>query len=337
MLIRYCKIKLMKRINVLIMGLVLVLGLSGCAQQPKKLTRITIAFQSWVGYGPFYLGVEKGFFSDEGIDLMIVDEQLDSNRRDAFKAGILDCEAGTIDLLVAKRAQDTPIVGVLELDRSIGGDALVVNKEIKSLQDLIGKSVVFSRDDVGETFFSYLFYKNGLSLKDVTIISFSPKKVADAFLNQEVAAVATWEPWVTKALSKPGAHILISSKEEEEGIIIDTLNIRSELVKNNPKLVKALMRTWFRSVEYCKRHPEEANQIISKYYNIAPRAYGESIRKLKWIDYKEQNDFGKFGKWKEIFDSIVKIKFINNRITKKPESESSINSKLIQEIYENSQ
>ncbi len=326
----------MKKIAHIFIGILLVLAVSGCAQQPRKLTRITIAFQSWVGYGPFYLGVEKGFFSDEGIDLMFVDEQLDSSRRDAFKAGILDCEAGTIDLLVSKRAQNTPIVGVLELDRSFGGDAIVVNKEIKSLDDLIGKRITFARDDVGETFLSYLFYKNGLSFKNISVVSYGPEDVASAFLNKEAVAVATWEPWVSKALSKPGAHILISSKEEE-GIIIDTLNISEELIKNNPKLVKALVRAWFRSVEYCKKHPEESGQIISKYYNISPKAYDESVSKLKWTEQKEQVNLGKSGKWKEVFDTVAKIKFENNRIVKKPDSESSLNTKLIQEIYENSQ
>ncbi|MDD5108250.1 MAG: ABC transporter substrate-binding protein [Candidatus Omnitrophica bacterium] len=326
----------MKKEASFIIGIFLVLVVSGCVQQPKKLTKVNIAFQSWVGYGPFYLGQEKGFFKDEGIDLIFVDEQSDGGRRDAFKAGMLDCEAGTIDLLVSKKSQDTPIVAVLEIDRSFGGDAVVVNKEIKNLEDLIGKKIVFSRDNVGEAFIAYLFYKNGLSLKDITIVSCSPEDVASSFLNEDAVAVVTWEPWVSKALSKPGAYILISSKEAP-GIIIDTLNVREQLVKNNPELVKALMRAWFRSVGYYKKHPEEANRIIAKYFNISPEAYSRSVNSLRWTEYKEQINFGKSGKWQEAFDIITKIKFENGRITKKPEANSSINTMLIQQIYENSQ
>ena len=64
---------------------------TGCNRKVKDSgpKRITIAFQSWVGYGLFYLARDKGFCADEGIDLIIVDEQLDSARADAFK-GFLD-------------------------------------------------------------------------------------------------------------------------------------------------------------------------------------------------------------------------------------------------------
>ena len=147
------------RIPALLFLLLILLTFFGCVPQEKKpdLISINIAFQQWVGYGLFYLAQEKGFCKEEGIDLVFVDEQLDSARRDAFKAGMLDCEGGTIDLLVSKSSQDTPIVAVMEIDQSFGGDAIVADKNIKKLEDLIGKRVAMSRDDVGETFVSVLF------------------------------------------------------------------------------------------------------------------------------------------------------------------------------------
>ncbi|GAH61741.1 unnamed protein product, partial [marine sediment metagenome] len=122
------------------------------------------------------------------IELVFIDEQLDSARRDAFKQGMLDCEAGTIDLLVSKRAQDTPIVAVLEIDHSLGSDGIVATEDIRTVEDLIGKKVAFARDDVGETFISYLFYKfykKGLSLDDITIVPRRPEDAWLAFLNGE--------------------------------------------------------------------------------------------------------------------------------------------------------
>ncbi|HNW40196.1 MAG TPA: ABC transporter substrate-binding protein, partial [Candidatus Omnitrophota bacterium] len=292
--------------------------------------------QEWVGYGPFYLAQEKGFFVQDGIEVFFIDEELDSNRRDAFKAGILDCEVGTIDLLVSKRAQNTPVIAVLELDCSFGGDAIVADKSIKSLNDLIGKRIVFSRDDVSETFISYLFHKKGLSLKDISIITRPPDKVADVFLGKEAEAVVTWEPWVTRALARPGAHILVSTRQTPE-VIIDTLNVREDFLKNNPQAVSALMRGWFKAIEYLKDHPEEGSRIIARHYKITPLAYRQSIERLKWIGYKEQIDPSQAKARKEIFDLIAQLKFNNGRISKLPDSENSFDSVLIRKIYENSQ
>ncbi|MFH1075218.1 MAG: hypothetical protein V1752_09045, partial [Candidatus Firestonebacteria bacterium] len=85
----------MKKIAIFLFCIMLTATIAGCSQKPKvKLTSVTIAFQEWVGYGPFYLAQEKGFCKEEGIELGFIDEQLDSARRDAFKQGMLDCEAG---------------------------------------------------------------------------------------------------------------------------------------------------------------------------------------------------------------------------------------------------
>lgn len=64
-----------------------ILFFPGCKQRPEEadLERVSIAFQEWVGFGPLYLAREKGFFKEEGIGLVFIDEHLDSARRDAFK------------------------------------------------------------------------------------------------------------------------------------------------------------------------------------------------------------------------------------------------------------
>ena len=308
-----------------------------CNQRPEEteLQRVSIAFQQWVGYGPLYLAQEKGFFEEEGIELVFVDERLDSARRDAFKQGMLDCEAGTIDLLVSKRAEDTPVVAVLEIDHSTGSDGIVATKDIKTIEDLRGKKVAFARDDVGETLISYLFHKSGLSLDDITIIPRKPDDAWEAFLEGEVDAAVTWEPWLSKAAQRPGGHILVSTRDEPN-IIVDTLNVRQDLVKNNPGLVKKLMRGWLKGVKYCKEHPVEASEIIAKHYEVTPDEYREQITGLKWFDYEEQTKPGETEKWSNLFDTISEIKFANGRIPRKPDAAKAIDRTLLEGLYEDS-
>ncbi len=308
-----------------------------CNQRPEEaeLQKVSIAFQQWVGYGPLYLAQEKGFFDEEGIELVFVDERLDSARRDAFKQGMLDCEAGTIDLLVSKRAEDTPVVAVLEIDHSTGSDGIVATKDIKTIEDLRGKKVAFARDDVGETFISYLFRKSGLSLDEVTIIPRKPDDAWAAFLEGQVDAAVTWEPWLSKAAQRPGGHILVSTREEPD-IIVDTLNVREDIVKNNPGLVKKLMRGWFKGVKYCKEHPVEASEIIAKHYDVTPDEYREQITGLKWFDYEEQTKPGEAEEWSNTFDVIAGIKLANRRIDKKPDAVKAIDRTLLENLYEDS-
>jgi len=316
---------------------ILLLVTAGCAKesQQPQLTRVNIAFQEWVGYGLFYLAQEKGFFKEEGIDIVFVDEQLDSSRRDAFKIGMLDCEAGTLDLLISKRAQDTPITAVMEIDQSAGADGIVAVNNIKSLKDLIGKKVVFVKDDVSETFLSYLFYKEGFLMDGITVISRNPQDVAAAFLNNEADAAATWEPYLSQAAKRPGSHILITTKDEP-GIIIDTLNIREDIVKNNPKLVKGLMRAYFKALEYYRRHTKEADKIIARHYDISPEEYARQVTGLKWVDYHQQDDSSEFDEWTRVFNFISEMKFKNKRIPGKPNVKDCIKTELLKTLYEDS-
>jgi len=304
-------------------------------QEPGP-TLITIAFQQWVGYGLFYLAEEKGFCKEEGIDLVFIDEQLDSARRDAFKQGMLDCEAGTFDLLVSKAAQDTPITAVLEIDHSFGSDGIVAAENIKALEDLAGKRVALARDDVGETFISTLFYREGLSFNSVIIVSKRPEEVSQAFLNNEADACVTWEPYLSKALQKPGAHILTSTKEHPD-IIIDTLNVRRDLAEHNPGLVKKLIRCWFKGLKYYKEHPLEASDIIAKYYKITPEQYRKQVEGLKWDGYEEQKTPSEYKEWVEIFNAIAEVKLANGRISQKPDASRFLNHTFLEALYENSQ
>jgi len=318
--------------------LLVALFFTGCKEHSEKaeLERVNIAFQEWVGYGPFYLGAEKGFFREEGIEVVFVDEQLDSARRDAFKQGMLDCEAGTIDLLISKRAQDTPIVAVLVIDHSLGSDGIVATQDIKTVEDLAGKKVAFARDNVGETFISYLFHKRGLSLDDITIIPRRPEDAWLVFVSGEADAVVTWQPWLTKAVQGGDGHILISTKDEPD-IIIDTFNVRKDLVKNNPELVKKLMRGWFKAIEYYKEHPVEASEIIARHYDITAERYREQVTGLRWDDYQRQITPEEAEEWFEAFNTIAEIKFADGRIPMKPGAEKAIDTVLLGGLYEDTQ
>lgn len=321
--------------GILFFSLLVIVFSSGCAQkqQKPKIARINIAFQEWVGYGPFYLAQEKDFMRQEGIELVFIDEQLDSARRDAFKQGMLDCEAGTIDLLVSKAAQDTPVVAVMEVDMSFGADAIVADANIKTLEGLVGKKVALARDDVGETFISTLFYKKGLTFSNVITVPQQPEEVAQAFLNGEADACVTWEPQVSQALKRPGAHILASSREYP-GIIVDVLNVRKDLVESNPGLVKKLMRGWFKGLKFYKEHSVEASGIIAKYYQITPEQYRKQIEGLRWESYGEQQLPSEQEQWLRAFDAVAEVKLANGRILKKPDASQFLNHMLLEKLYE---
>jgi NitT/TauT family transport system substrate-binding protein len=293
---------------------------------------MTLAMQEFVGYGLFYLAKDKGFDKEEGVDLVFVDEQLDSARRDAFKQGMLDCEAGTLGLLISKRAQGTPIVAVMALDRSYGADGVVAVAGVDTVRDLEGKKVALAKGDVGETFLMYLLRKEDIPFDKITIVSKGPEDVAQAFLDGEADAAVTWEPQLSKALTRADSHLIITSKDIPE-LIVDTLNVREDFIKKNPLPVKALMRAWFRALKYYREHPLEASGIIAQYYNMHPDEYQKSVEGLRWFDYADQDDAGEYKALAAVFDEIAELKYMNGMIADKPSAKDVINTELLGELY----
>ena len=234
-----------------------------------------------------------------------------------------------------KRAVDIPVVSVCELDYSCGADGIAASRDINTLEALIGKRIALARDDSGEMFLAYLFYKNALPFDKLNLIATSPEKVSEAFLSDEADAVATWEPELSRSLSRAGAHILASTKEFP-GIIISSLNVREDIVRDDPERVKALMRGWFKAITYCLEHPVESSEIMSKYFNMTPAEYRKSIEGLRWLNYSGQVRSSRQKQWKDLFDTVVDIYFANRRIQTKPRAEAAINTALLKGLYEDS-
>ncbi len=322
-------------ILVLIFVCCIVFGCKNRNPDPEKVDRVNIAFDDWVGYGLFYLAQEKGFCKEEGIDLDIIFEPLDSARRDALKQRILDFEGGSLGLLVLKAAQDIPVVMVMELDLSYGADAIVSSKEIKSIEDLLNKKIALSRDDAGEHFISYLFYKKNLPFSKLKIIPTKPGNVATDFIKGKVDACVTWEPQVSKALQRSGAHVLATTRDYP-GIIIDSLNVRRDILEKRPDLVKRLMRAWFKALEYYKDNPKESNKIIAKYYGVTPADYAKQVEGVLWNNYEKQMSPSKMQEWADAFDIIGKINLANGRIGNIPRIEEHIDYKILKDLYEDS-
>lgn len=307
----------------------------GCALTPhnKPPERITIAMQEFVGYGLFYLARDKGFCTAEGVDLVFVNEQLDSARRDAFSHGMLDCEAGTLDLLISKRSQGVPVVAVMKLDRSYGADGLVAAEGIDTVRGLAGKKVALATGDVGETLLIYLLRKEGLPYNEITIVPKSPEDVAQAFLKGEADAAVTWEPQLSIALTRPGSRVIVTSKELPE-IIVDTLNVREDFIKNNPRAVMGLMRAWFRALKYYREHPMEASEVIARYYKISAEEYRNIVGGLRWIDYPLQNIARAHpGDMAEVFNELAELKYLSGKIAKKPPVEGAVDTTLLEALY----
>jgi sulfonate transport system substrate-binding protein len=129
-------------------------------------------------------------------------------------------QAGKIDLggvgntpplfAAATKANFRIVAGIPQRNRD--GDTLLVPKSssAKSLSDLKGKKIAYTRGSSGHGFLIQALEKAGLKPSDVQLTDLTPGDSLAAFSSGKVDAWATWEPFVT--IASANARVLVSGK-----------------------------------------------------------------------------------------------------------------------------
>jgi NitT/TauT family transport system substrate-binding protein len=264
----------------------LVLGLGGPMGQAAAET-FKLAHSTWVGYGPFFVAQENGYFKEEGVDLELVTMEDVKIRFAALAGGKIDALATTVDTMPLYLKPDGPVYKYLfALDDSKGGDGIVANKDIKSIADLKGKKVAFTEGSVSQFYINVLLQEAGLSESDIEVINMTAGDAGSAFVTGNVDAAVTWEPWLSRGKASDHGHLLTDSSSKP-GLITDVVLASEDVIKSRGNELKGIYRAWVRAVEFVKSNPDEANVIMAKGVGgwlKKPDVFAETLTGITYYD-----------------------------------------------------
>jgi NitT/TauT family transport system substrate-binding protein len=300
----YLKIKevSMKRKNLFFIILVIVVGLIlviSCSKEAAKKDEskkdevkaptVKISTNSWIGWAPLYLAIEKDLFHEESgfkvnVELVRIDDT--GTIKNSMIAGRVDGYAVSVDNFALNVTEGVPGKIVLCFDESHGGDGIVAKKEIKTIKDLKGKSVAVQLGLPGHFLLLHLLKQNGLTPNDFNVINMDSDKSGAAFTSGKLDAAVTWEPWLSKSEEAANGHILASTRELP-GLIVDTLVLRENVLKDD-KIVSTIINGWFKALEYWNNHKEESESIMAKSYNLDVETFNGMCSGVKFYN-KEMN------------------------------------------------
>jgi len=321
--------------HALVVCLALCVLCSGCLRKAGP-PRFVLNVDTWVGYAPFWLAKEKGFFDAEGVDMAITTMPDVGQRKASMLTATTDGIAETVDMLVLDREETVPSIAVMEIDLSNGADGIVALDSIKSVQDLRGHKVAVQRNYASEALLNYILKQHGIGTGAVQKLDMEGGAAGAAFLSGQVDVAVTFEPWLSKARARRGAKLLVTSADVP-GVIVDILSIRAQFLRQHSDVVRRVMRGWFRALDYWKQHPEAANVIMAAHYNSTPQEFATLISGLIWPSY-EQNEayFGSqanAGPIYKIAQTFVDVFMETGQIKRKPEMSSGIDANLLITLY----
>jgi NitT/TauT family transport system substrate-binding protein len=240
----------------------LVSAVALCMATAASAEALKLAHSTWVGYGPFYIAQEKGFFEEEGVEIELQIMENTPIKMGALMAGRVDLVASTADEFPTYMRDGTPIKYILAVDNSKGGDGVVSLKSINSVADLKGKTVAFEEGSVSQFFINALLRNAGLTQNDVEVVNMTATDAGVAFTANQVDAAVTWEPHLSQGAATDHGKVLVNSSETP-GLIVDVIAVRQEFAETHGDELRAFVRAWQRALDFLADHPAEAYQIMA--------------------------------------------------------------------------
>ena len=269
-----------------LLAVVALLTPGGCATPPTAplptdtptaptATPITVAmgFIPNVQFAPFYVAVEKGYFTDENLEVNF-DYGWETDLLKLVGTGELRFAVASGDQVMLARSQGLPVVYVMNWYRKF--PVCIVSFEEKGLrrpQDLIGKTVgtpaLYGASYIG---WRALLHIEGIDEAEVNLQNIGYTQVASLTEGQVDAAVCYImnEP---VQLKQSGREINVIAIADYVNLVSNGLITNDQTIAEEPALVQSLVRAVLRGLRYTIDHPDEAFEICLKH---VPEAGGEN-------------------------------------------------------------
>src|SRR5438105_13253816 len=259
----------------------------GAAPVHAQETPVAIGISGWTGFAPLTLAKEAGIFKKNGLDVSIK-KIPQKDRHLAIASGDVQCAATTVETWVVWNASGVATTQIFQLDKSYGADGMVVRGNIQKIASLKGKTVAASAPGTAPYFtLAWFLKKNGLSVKDVTVVNLEPGPAAQAFVAGQNDAAMTYEPYLSSVRDKPEAGKIIAPTLDSP-MIMDTFDRKPTFIAENEAAVKALVKSYFEALDGIRADEKKAYEIMGADVKQTGEQFGNSAKYLRWQD-KEAN------------------------------------------------
>ncbi|MCX6049575.1 MAG: aliphatic sulfonate ABC transporter substrate-binding protein [Chloroflexi bacterium] len=183
---------------------------------------------------------------------------------EALNAGAIDIgEVGETPPIFAQAA-GAPLLYVAQEASSGAGSAILVpdGSPIKSLADLKGKKVAFTKASSAHLLLIRALEKNGLKYSDIEPALLAPPDARAAFEGGSVDAWVIWNPFFEAAVQELKAQILIDGADVSptRSYVIAA----KPFVEKNPNKVLAIIDELKKSQVWAKDHVDEYAALLEK-------------------------------------------------------------------------
>ncbi len=258
----------MKRVQIIVAGLLLAVMLSACRAQPAE--KKPLVFMA--GYIPqanlplvgVYVAQEKGFFAEEGLEVEIQHSTGKGEHMQLLVTGEIQITNLDAAVLLKRQADPgLPLVSIALLGQR-GQQAFVALKDsgIETIEDWAGRKIGFKGTPPPDLL--ALLDAAGLTEDDVELINvgFDPRVLVEGLVDVYPVFKSN-EPY---KLHEWGYEL---NMWEAADYGMPTLGLTyvttPDIIAQDPERIESFLRAALRGIEYAGEHPDEAIEYVLKY------------------------------------------------------------------------
>jgi NitT/TauT family transport system substrate-binding protein len=297
-----------------LLGILLVVG--GCGKSAKKYR---------VGTWKTAQTIQPFFYAEVGkvsVDVFAFTNPAD--QKTALLSGSLDMCGTTIAHAIHSSVRGEPVVLIAGLCNKCS--ALVVNKKIKSVKELKGKTIGYVPGTMHEILLRELLTKNGINpSSDVKLTRVDFFDMGTALAKGSIDAFLSGEPFPTMAQKKGYGYILAYPYfEDSVGKINAGMLVKRSDLKKNRKMVLDLVKAHVKATRHLNKN--------KKIWLTRAASFGTDYKILELASPNMEIFWNIDEKWvkqvKELGERMQKLGIIN----KQPDYSALIDLSIVKEV-----
>jgi ABC-type nitrate/sulfonate/bicarbonate transport system substrate-binding protein len=273
---------------VLSLSAALLLSLSACAPAappaptataPAERASVKVANLPFIAFAPFYIGIEQGYFTAQGIDVELVNFATQPDTLAALASGSVDVVAGQISAgylnFVARTSQAHVVSDKGYIDANacdniafVGRPGIVGSDGRVTADALRGQKSNVVQGTWNEYMVDKILGPLGLTMADLDNVEIPPAAHPAAMQSGQLALAATNEPWVTRLLDdgnkavQPAPHELLPDSQS-------AVTMYGPKLLNNTDLGTRFMVAYLQATrQYNQGHTEQNLNTLTKYTQL---------------------------------------------------------------------
>src|SRR5262245_13348271 len=265
-------------------------GTTGTTSQ--ELTSIKVGVVPVVDVAPLYLGIDKGFFEDEGLEVEPVVAQGGAAIIPAVVAGDQEIGFSNVVSLMLGQTQDLPVKiisqGIQATDDPENDTAAIAVKGSSDIQepaDLEGKTIAINTlNNISQLTVTAALDKEGVDTSTLHFVEVPLPDMVGQLEAGQIDAAGLVEPFVTTGKNAGQRMIIYDRVATEPKMTVATYFTSDSYLESNPDVVDSFVKAINKSLEYATENPDEARQAIANYTQIPPDVLADVVLPLWQTD-----------------------------------------------------